>query len=116
MLSKRFPARFYASLSGNETVRDWLKQDLSDQDRLRIGRDIKTAEVGWPLGMPLVRSLKDGLWEIRTDLGEGRIARVIFCAHEGEMILLQGLIKKTQTMPKADLDLARRRKKDVQSE
>ncbi len=115
MPPKKFPARFYASLSGREPVRDWLKQDLSDQDRLRIGTDIKTAEEGWPLGMPLVRSLKDGLWEIRTDLDRGRIARVMFCEHAGEMILLHGLVKKTQKLQKSDLELARRRKKDVQN-
>jgi phage-related protein len=35
--------------------------------------------------------------------------RVLFCAHEAEMILLHGFIKKTQKTPKADLDLAMKR-------
>jgi phage-related protein len=47
--------------------------------------------------MPLCRSLKGhkGLWEIRSNLADGRIARVFFCAHEGSMVLLHGFIKKS---------------------
>ena len=32
-----------------------------------------------PIGMPLVRSLGRELWEVRSSLPHGRIARVIFC-------------------------------------
>jgi phage-related protein len=45
----------------------------------------------------------EGLWEVRTSLPGNRIARVLFCNHEGEMILLDGFIKKSQKTPKADL-------------
>jgi hypothetical protein len=58
---------FFRQGSGKEPVRDWLKK-LPAVDRKLIGQDIKTVQWGWPLGMPLVRSLGDGLWEIRTDL------------------------------------------------
>lgn len=109
-IEKRLPARFFATLNGNEPVREWLLS-LSEQDRKTIGDDIRTAEFGWPIGMPLCRSLKNrkGLWEIRTNLSGGRIARVIFCAHEGEMVLLHGFIKKSQKTPMQDLDLADKR-------
>jgi len=50
-----------------------------------------------------------GLWEVRTNISDGRIARVLFCAHKDEMVLLHGFIKKTQKTPPADLDLARKR-------
>ena len=42
-----------------------------------------------------------------------RIARVIFCLGNGHMILLHGFIKKTEKTPKADIDLALKRKKEV---
>lgn len=91
-------------------VRDWLLS-LSEQERKDIGDDIRTAEFGWPIGMPLCRPMKShkGLWEVRTNLAGGKIARVLFCAHEGEMILLHGFIKKTQKTPKPDLDTAAKR-------
>jgi phage-related protein len=42
----------------------------------------------------------------------GRIARVIFYISQGEMILLHGLIKKSQKTPKQEIDLALKRKKE----
>lgn len=67
---------------------------------------------GWPLGMPLVRSLKDGLWKVRSSLPKV-IARVLFVMYEKRMVLLHGFIKKTQETPQQDFDLARRRAKEV---
>src|ERR1700760_1259035 len=77
-LPKKLPAAFYRTPSGTEPVRDWL-QDLPRDDRHKLGFDIGTVEYGWPVGMPLCRSLGDGLWEIRSDLPGNRTARVIFC-------------------------------------
>jgi len=81
---------------------------LSDEDRKAIGDDIRTAEFGWPIGMPLCRSIvaRKGLWEIRCNLSNGRISRVLFCVHDGRMVLLHGFIKKTQRTPDRELDLA----------
>ncbi len=58
---KRLPACFYRLDSGREPVREWLK-DLDPEDRRIIGEDIKDVEFSWPIGMPLVRNLGDGLW------------------------------------------------------
>jgi phage-related protein len=107
---KRFPARFYRSDSGREPVRQWLKS-LEAQDRKIIGEDIKDVEFSWPIGMPLVRSLGRELWEVRSRLPHGRIARVIFCVEENCMVLLHGFLKKTQKTPKQEIDLALKRKK-----
>jgi len=63
--------------------------------------------------MPLCKSLGDGLWEIRSDLPSRRIARVLFCVIEGELLLLHGFIKKTQKTPPSDLKLAKRRMKEA---
>lgn len=111
---KKLPAVFYCTASGNEPVREWLKT-LDAADRKIVGQDIATAEFGWPVGMPVCRSLGNGLYEIRSDLASRRIARVIFCVTKQRMVLLHGFIKKTQKTPKLDLDLARKRKKEVTS-
>jgi len=108
---KQIEVRFYRSPSGKEPVRDWLV-DLSREDRLVIGTDIKTVEFGWPVGLPVCRSLGDGLWEVRSSL-RNRIARVLFCVADNTMWLLHGFIKKQQKTPSQDLALARRRQQDV---
>lgn len=69
-------------------------------------------EFGWPIGMPYCRPLRDGLWEVRSDLADGRIARVIFYIAGSEMILLHGFEKKTQRTPAHDVDLALKRKRE----
>lgn len=76
---KRLPARFFESDRGKAPVREWLLS-LNQTDRKAIGDDIRTAEFGWPVGMPLCRALKGrkGLWEIRSNLEDGRIAMVFF--------------------------------------
>jgi phage-related protein len=63
--------------------------------------------------MPLCRALGKGLWEVRSELTQGRIARVLFCTHDGRMVLLHAFIKKTQKTPASDLDLATKRKKEI---
>jgi phage-related protein len=60
-----------------------------------------------------VSSLSRGLWEVRSCLTQGRIARVLFCEHEGKMVLLHAFIKKTQKTPAGDLELAMKRKKEI---
>jgi phage-related protein len=105
---KRLPARFYRSDSGKEPVREWLKS-LSPVDRKTLGEDIKDVEFSWPIGMPLVRSLGKNLWEVRSNLAHGGIARVLFCVTQGQMVLLHGFIKKTQKTPKTEIDLALKR-------
>lgn len=95
---------FYRAESGNEPVREWLKE-LSREDKRKIGEDIKTAQLGWPLGMPLIRKIQKDLWEVRTTLDSG-IARVFFTVDGEHMILLHGFIKKSQKTPQHELNTA----------
>ncbi len=110
---KRIHAIFYQSESGNVPVRDWLKE-LGKPDSTLIGGDIMTVEFGWPIGMPTCRPLGQGLYEVRTNLPGGRIARVLFCIDGDTMILLHGFIKKSQKTPQAELTIARERKRKLE--
>lgn len=112
--AKRLPASFFRNESGKIPVRDWLLS-LSDEDRKIVGDDIRALEFGWPIGMPLCRPIsgRKGLWEVRSSLPGGRIARVLFCIHEGHMALLHGFEKKTQKTPDRELDLAVTRMKGL---
>ena len=101
-------ARFFRTASGNEPVRDWLC-DQDKEIRRLVGADIKTLQYGWPLGMPLVRKIEDGLWEVRTSIPDG-IVRTLFTVVEGDIVLLHIFIKKAQKIPDVDLTTARQRK------
>ena len=114
MTLKRLPARFYQTATGREPVREWLR-NLPAPDRLILGTDIKDVEFAWPLGLPLVRSLGRELWEVRSSLTQGRIARVIFCVSRGQMVLLHGFIKKSQKTPVQEIDLALKRMRGEES-
>jgi phage-related protein len=102
------PVIFFRTTAGNEPVREWLKE-LPTSERRIIGEDLKTLQYRWPLGMPLVRSLGSGLWELRSTLPD-RIARCLFYIPRGRIILLHGFIKKTQKTPTEDKALALKRK------
>jgi phage-related protein len=106
------PVRFYRTGAGREPVLEWLRS-LDREDRRVIGLDLMRVQFGWPVGMPLVRNLKEGLWEVRSTLPSRRIARLLLCFHENQLVVLHGFIKKTRKTPVDDLDLAKQRMKEV---
>lgn len=103
--------RFYQTGQGREPVREWLRS-LPKEERRTIGEDPKTVQFGWPLGMPLVRKMQPGLWEVRVTIAPG-IARVLFTTKGALMVLLHGFLKKSRKTPMDDLELAVRRMKEV---
>lgn len=110
----RLACRFYVSEAGTEPVRDWLL-GLDDEVRKEIGSDIKNVQWRWPLSKPLVDSFGEGLYEVRTT-HDKKIYRVLFCIVGSTMVLLHGFLKKTQTTPKQDKELARKRQREVEGE
>ncbi len=102
---------FYRSENGNEPVREWLKE-LRKEDRRAVGEDIKTAQFGWPLGMPLIRKIEKDLWEVRSNITDG-IARTFFTVKGATMVLLHGFVKKSQETPQNELQTARRRLRNI---
>ena len=113
-LNFRLDVRFYRTARGLEPARDWLMH-LPLTDRKAIGDDIRMVQLKWPIGMPLVRKMDAGLWEVRSDLDQ-RIARILFTVVDREMIVLHGFIKKSRIASTTDLDTARRRLRAVQHE
>lgn len=112
---KIIDVQFYMSDQGNMPVKEWLKK-LTPADRKTIGDDIRTVELGWPIGMPLVRKLDTGLWEVRSDLSNSRISRVLFTVSGHMMILLHGFIKKSPKTSQNDLRTARQRMSHFEKE
>ena len=65
------------------------------------------------LGMPYTKSFGEGLFEIRARGAEG-IGRAFFCCLVGRrVVVLHGFIKKTQATPAKELDIARKRQKEI---
>jgi phage-related protein len=72
-------------------------------------------EYGPLLGKPYTTAIGDGLFEIRAKGKEG-IGRSLFCTIKGrEVIILHSFIKRSQKIPKKEIDLARKRMKEVKS-
>jgi phage-related protein len=105
MPAKIITVRFFKTEAGNEPVRNWLKK-LPKESKKLIGYDIRAVEYAWPIGYPQVTKLDSDLWEVRTVLPNG-ISRVFFTVWGHYMVLLHGIIKKTQKPPRKDLELAK---------
>jgi phage-related protein len=110
----KVPLVFFRTTSGAEPVREWLRT-LAEAERHAVGKDLLRAQWRWPVGMPLCRPMGDGLWEIRTDLPTRRTARVLITYFGNRLVALHGFIKKTRTTPNEDLELARKRQKELES-
>jgi len=104
---------FYKTAAGNEVVLDFIRQQPTG-DRRVIGQDLKVVELGYPVGMPLCKHIKDDLWEVRSSLPSKREARLIyyFDSKRQMIVVLSGFIKTTRSTPKREIDLAQRRRKE----
>jgi len=98
---------FYKTENEREPVREWLRE-LSKEDKKSIGEDIKTAQFGWPIGMPLIRKLEQNMWEVRSRIKDG-IARIFFTVDGNLMILVHSFIKKSQAIPANEMETSRTR-------
>ena len=99
----------------NDTVRAEIRalpKDLSARF-VRLGDRIRqTGLVG--LSEPHVKHLDGKLWEMRL-IGRDGIARALYVTAIGErVIVVRVFIKKTQKTPRAEINLALQRAKEVQ--
>jgi phage-related protein len=109
MKKQKLEVVFFKTDRGNMPVKEWLNS-LSKESKKIIGEDLRTAQFGFPLGMPLVRFMEKNLWEIRSHLENGSGVRIFFTICQNYMILLHSFVKKSQKTPKKELTLARKRR------
>ena len=84
-----------------------------------VARFLKYAErmelYGPDLGMPHTRAMGQGLFELRLKAADG-IARVFYCTVvDRRIVMLHQFVKKTDKTPPKELDIARRRMKEVKN-
>ena len=82
-----------------------------------VARFIRYAErmetYGPDLGMPHTRAMGGGLFELRIKAAEG-IARVFYCTVvDRRIVILHQFVKKSEKTPLKELEIARRRMKEV---
>ncbi len=85
---------------------------LQKQTQTKILRLVDLLRIyGRRVGMPHVKSLQEGLFELRVR-GQQEI-RMFFICHNDEVIFLHGFVKKTQQTPRRELEKARKRKESL---
>lgn len=82
-----------------------------------VARFLRYAELmevhGPDLGMPHTRAMGQGLFELRLKAAEG-IARIFYCTIvDRQVVMLHHFVKKTDKTPARELEIARRRMKEV---
>jgi len=97
----------------SENVRDEIFK-LPPKVQAKLIREMEMVkDYGPTLGLPHVRMMGDGLYEIRAKAPDGS-ARSFFCTQKGqELIILHTFMKKSKKTPKKELRLAQRRLKEV---
>ena len=82
-----------------------------------LARYLKLTDImlvhGSNLGLPHTKSLNNGLFELRLKSKEG-IGRVFYCTKVGRnIVILHSFIKKSQKIPKKEIDIAIKRLREV---
>mgnify|MGYP001277060243 CR=1 FL=1 len=99
----------------NQSVKDDIEEFPMGIKKRYFNLTDRMIEYGPNLGEPHTKALGDGLFEIRAKGQEG-IGRAFYCTVIGKrIVVLHAIIKKSQKTPKNDLDLAKRRMKEVQN-
>ena len=85
--------------------------------RDRLGKALYLIQLGEHPGMPLVRpmpSVEKGVSEIRLHSAGGQFRTFYFAATAEGILVLHAFVKKTQQTPPHEIQLARKRLKEIQ--
>lgn len=104
---------YYKTLSGQEVIKDFI-DNLQENTQAKLARQLDLLEEhGNRLGMPHAKAMSGGLIELRVR-GKQEV-RIFYAFAVGKRIyLLHAFVKKTQTTPKKELDVARQRKAEIE--
>jgi phage-related protein len=94
-----------------------LQDEILELPAGLVARFLRYAErmeiYGPDLGMPHTRAMGEGRFELRLKAPEG-MARVFYCTVVGRrIVMLHQFLKKSAKTPRKELEIARRRMKEV---
>lgn len=105
---------FYINENGSEPAKEWIRQQDIDIKK-KVGISIN--EVDKSLSTPpytvsnkIFKKIKKNLWEIRVDN-----IRIFVSLFKAEMVILHIIIKKTNKIPKKEIEIAISRTKQLNS-
>lgn len=106
---------FYESADGRKPTEEFIESlDQETQDKFIIKQQL-LQDFGPQLRYPHTDYLGEGLFELRFKGKEGQIRVLFFFFCEKRIIFTHGFIKKTQKMPRKEIGLAQKRRKDFLS-
>lgn len=114
---ERWQVEFYQLSDGSSPALDWFRKQKA-KVQAKFARIFELLQAnGTLVGMPHVRSITDSkLFEIRVEQ-DTNIYRIFYFAYTSQrFILLHGFQKKTQKMPKKELEIAQTRLKEFLAE
>lgn len=102
--------RTFTTEAGGKPVEEWVRS-LDPTARAEVLRTVDLLRKhGTAIGMPTVRFMGNGLWELRARDPNG-IYRLIYFHWKGRTFgLLHGFTKRTRATPRREIDLARARR------
>ena len=107
--------RYYLTSSGRSVVEEFI-QALPEVTRLEVFDAVSLLSAGKVLAMPLSKSLSNiapGLHELRFRDRAGQVRVLYYIKKQGAIYLLHAFRKKTQEIPRRELDVIKRRLKEV---
>lgn len=109
---KKFTIEFYERENGEIPVEKFLL-GLDNKMRAKLlGIMNILQEKGNQLREPYSKHLEDGIFEIRGKVGTDISRALYFFYYDGKIIITNGFIKKTQKMPKAEIEKAKKYRND----
>ena len=107
-----YEIKFYKLSSGKCPVENFL-DELDYKMRAKMLRMVLLLkENGNDLREPYSKYLEDGLFELRAKQGTNITRVLYFFMFDKEIIITNGFVKKTQKTPRAEIELAKKYRKD----
>jgi len=105
---RKFEVEFYETPSGDQPVKDFL---LSLDKKMRAKMLVMInllQDNGYELREPYSKHISDGIFELRAKVGSDNTRVLYFFYVEGNIILTNGFIKKTQKTPSKEISKAKK--------
>lgn len=105
----------YKTYQEREVVEEFL-DSLPDKDLAKVLRDIDLlAKYAPNLHEPYAKHVEDDIWELRSKFSSNIYRIFYFIWKNNKIILLHGFTKKTQKLPRKEIEIAKSRKKDYEA-
>lgn len=105
-----FNVNFFRDEDGTKPVGQFIRA-LDVKMKAKVVSDLHKLEaLGNEAEEPLSKHLEDGIFELRSGVGNN-IVRILYFFDEGQVIIAtNGFVKKSQKTPKSEIELAKKRR------